>query len=83
MILSIQEENLTISKEFFQTEDHDVTPEEVLLGAYDIISRVFSEGGVVRAYYRTDPDTKAMRNPDDKILQMYEKYGLLAGKQKE
>ncbi len=83
MILSIKEGDLTISKEFIDTEDHDVSVEEVLVGAYDVISRVFTQDAVVKAYYKTDPDCMGFRDPDDKVLQMFEKYGLLAGKQKE
>ena len=53
---------MTISMEFVATYEIPNTVEEVLIGAYDIISRVFSqEEEVIRAYYRTDPDTMDLR----------------------
>ena len=33
----------------------------IIIAAYDAISRVFSQEAVIRAYYRTDPDTMALR----------------------
>ena len=52
---------MTISMEFAATDEKPITAEEVLLGAYDIISRAFSQEEVIRAYYRTDPDTMDLR----------------------
>ena len=43
------------------TDEKPITVEEVLIGAYDIISRAFSQEEVIRAYYGTDPDTMDLR----------------------
>lgn len=65
MKLSLNEGQMTISMEFVATDDKPITVEEVLIGAYDIISRAFSQEEVIRAYYRTDPDTMDLRpNPE-------------------
>lgn len=37
MQLIIKDENLTMSMEFTDSFDHNVTPEEVLIGAYDVM----------------------------------------------
>lgn len=52
---------MTISMEFEETTDKEITPEEVLLGAYDILSRAFSQEQVSRAYKNTDPDGMSLR----------------------
>ena len=65
MILSLKDGQMTISIEFVATDEKPITVEEVLIGAYDIISRTFSQEEVIRAYYRTDPDTMDLReNPE-------------------
>ena len=65
MILSLKEGRMTISMEFAATDEKPITAEEVLIGAYDIISRSFSQEEVIRAYYGTDPDTMDLRpNPE-------------------
>ena len=61
MVLSLKEHNMTISMEFEENTDKEITPEEVLLGAYDILSRVFSQEQVSRAYKNTDPDGMSLR----------------------
>lgn len=61
MVLSLKEHNMTISMEFEETTDKEITPEEVLLGAYDILSRAFSQEQVSRAYKNTDPDGMSLR----------------------
>ena len=61
MVLSLKEHNMTISMEFEETTDKEITPEEILLGAYDILSRVFSQEQVSRAYKNTDPDEMILR----------------------
>ena len=61
MVLSLKEHNMTISMEFEETTDKEITPEEILLGAYDILSRVFSQEQVSRAYKNTDPDGMSLR----------------------
>ena len=65
MKLSLNEGQMTITMEFVATDEKPITVEEVLIGAYDIISRSFSQEEVIRAYYRTDPDTMDLReNPE-------------------
>ena len=58
MEMKIKEGTLTYIKEF----DDDVTPEEMLTGAYELIAKVYSQQSVINAYYRTDPDTMDVRN---------------------
>ena len=53
MEMRIKECTLTYVKEF----DDDVTPEEMLIGAYELIAKVYSQQSVINAYYNTDPDT--------------------------
>ena len=57
MTLSLTEGRMTISIDFGSSDEQKITTEEVLIGAYDIISRVFSQEQVIRAYYNTNPDT--------------------------
>ena len=62
MTLSLKDGQMTISIEFAATNEKPITAEDVLLGAYDIISREFSQKEVIEAYYRTDPDKMALRS---------------------
>ena len=48
---------------------------DVLIGAYDVISRIFGQGAVINAYYRTDPDTMDMRAEDDDFLKHVKFFG--------
>ena len=57
MELIIKEGSFTYKKEL----DEYSSPEEVLIGAYELISLVFSQESVIKAYYRTDPDTMDVR----------------------
>lgn len=51
MVISIKNDNLTVAVELEENGfDKTVSCEEILLAAYDIISRVFSQTGVIRAY---------------------------------
>ena len=61
MQLSLKEHNMTITMDLTPEGDNDITAEDVLIAAYDAISRVFSQEAVIRAYHRTDPDTMALR----------------------
>ena len=61
MELSLTEGRMTISIDFGSSDENQITTEEVLLGAYDIIARAFSQDQVIRAYYNTDPDTMDLR----------------------
>ena len=62
MQLSLKEQNMTITMDLTHEGDNDITAEDVLIAAYDAISRVFSQEAVIRAYHRTDPDTMALRD---------------------
>ena len=62
MQLSLKEKNMTITMDLTHEGDNYVTAEDVLIAAYDAISRVFSQEAVIRAYHRTDPDTMALRD---------------------
>ena len=57
MELIIKEGRFTYKKEL----DEYSSPEDVLIGAYELISLVFSQESVIKAYYRTDPDTMDVR----------------------
>jgi hypothetical protein len=57
MKLSIQEKNLTITREFRD----NCSPEEVLLGSLDLIGRIFSSKSAVEAYYNIDPDSMDLK----------------------
>ena len=57
MELIIKEGSFTYKKEL----DEYSSPEDVLIGAYELISKVFSQESVIRAYNRTDPDTLDLR----------------------
>jgi hypothetical protein len=48
---------------------------DVLIGAYDVISRIFGQGDVIDAYYRTDPDTMDLRAEDDDFLKQVKFFG--------
>ena len=69
MELSLKEGRMTISIDFGSSDENQITAEEVLIGAYDIISRVFSQEQVIRAYQNTDPSTMDLRtspeSPED------------------
>ena len=47
MILSLKEGRMTISMEFAATDEKPITVEEVLIGAYDIISREYSQEDMI------------------------------------
>ena len=47
----------------------------MLIAAYDIIFRIFSQQAVVEAYYRTDPDTMDFRNESDEFLNHVKFFG--------
>ena len=75
MILSIKEDNLTVSIEFPETDEVKPSATDVLIGAYDVISRIFGQKAVIEAYYRTDPDTMSVRGDDDEFLKSVEFFG--------
>ena len=46
---------------YIKALDKYASPEDVLIGAYELISKVFSQEAVIRAYHRTDPSTLDIR----------------------
>jgi len=75
MIISIKQDNLTVAVELEEDGfDKSVSCEELMLAAYDVISRVFSQKAVVNAYYNTNPDTFTIRDDDDPVRQMRPTY---------
>jgi hypothetical protein len=58
MELIIKEGSLTYIKAF----KDDASAEEVLIGVYELIAKVYSQQSVINAYYNTDPDTMDVRN---------------------
>ena len=75
MVISIKNDNLTVSVELEENGlEKAVSCEELLIAAYDIIGRVFSDESVIKAYYRTNPDTMDLRDEDDPVLKMCPKW---------
>ena len=60
MQISIKEGDLTITKEITPQEG-TLPAESAMIAAYDVLSRVFGQAGVIRAYENTDPDTMDVR----------------------
>lgn len=58
MELIIKEGDIT----YIKSLDRYASPEEMLIGAYELISKDYSQQAVIEAYYRTDPDTMGIRN---------------------
>ena len=75
MILSIKEDNLTVSIEFPETDEVKPSAADVLIGAYDVISRIFNQEAVIGAYYSTDSDTMDFRRKDDDFLKHVKFFG--------
>ena len=51
-----------IIKEGSLTLKDDASAEEMLIGAYELIAKVYSQQAVINAYQRTDPDSLDIRN---------------------
>lgn len=47
MILSLKDGQMTISMEFVATDEKPVTVEDVLIGAYNIIAREYSQEDMI------------------------------------
>lgn len=54
---------------------NEITSEQAMLAAYDVLSRIFGQRAVVNAYYRTDPDTMAVRDDDDEFFKHVKFFG--------
>lgn len=57
MELIIKEGDIT----YIKSLDRYASPEEMLIGAYELISKVYSQQAVINAYYNTDPNTMDIR----------------------
>ena len=75
MTLSIKQDNLTVAVELEEDGyEKSVSCEELLLAAYDAIIRIFTQIALVKAYYNTNPDTIDLRDEDDPVRQLGQKY---------
>ena len=45
-----------------------------MLATYDAINRIFTPKALVKAYYNTNPDTIDLRDEDDPVRQLGQKY---------
>lgn len=68
MIISIKEDNMTISVEL-EEDNWDKKPscEDAMLAAFDALRRVYPVESVIEAYYRIDPECLGIRNEDDPV----------------
>ena len=74
MTISIKEDNPTVAIELEENDfDKSVSCEEAMIAAFDVLSRIFPEESVTRAYYRIDPDRLNYRKEDDPVRMMYER----------
>lgn len=68
MKILINQGNLTVAIDLGEeTFDRSVSCEETLLAAFDIISRIYSDNAVTKAYYCLGPDTMGYRRHDDSV----------------
>lgn len=75
MTISIKQDNLTVAVELEEDGfEKTVSCEELLLVAYDVIRRIYSQKQVVNAYSNTNPDTMTLRDDDDPVRQMCPTY---------
>lgn len=75
MIISIKQDNLTVAVELEEDGfEKFVSCEELMLAAYDVVSRIFSQKAVVNAYYNTNPDTFTIRDEEDPVRLMRPTY---------
>ena len=75
MEIIIKEDNLTVSHKLEPEWPNEVSPEEAMIAAYDVLSRIFGQGAIIDAYYHTDPDTMSIREDDDEFLRNVEFFG--------
>jgi hypothetical protein len=67
MEILIKEGNLTVSHKLGSEWPNEITAEQALLAAYDVIGRIFGQKAVIKAYHRTNPDSMDMRDEDDDL----------------
>ena len=61
MQIIIKECDLTVTREITPIAGK-VSAESAMIAAYDIISRIFGQTAVIRAYHATDPDIMGLRD---------------------
>ena len=61
MQIIIKEGDITVTREITPIAGR-VSAESAMIAAYDIISRIFSQEAVIRAYHATDPDIMGLRD---------------------
>jgi len=67
MEILIKEGDLTVSRKLGSEWPNEITAEQALLAAYDVIGRVFSQKALIKAYHRTNPDSMDMRGEDEDL----------------
>ena len=75
MEIIIKEDNLTVSHKLEPEWPNEVSPTEAMIAAYDVLSRIFGQKAIIDAYYRTDPDTMAVRDEDDDFFKYVKFFG--------
>ena len=75
MEIIIKEDNLTVSHKLEPKWPDEVSPAEAMIAAYDVLSRIFGQAAIIKAYYLTDPDTMAIRNDDDEFFKHVKFFG--------
>lgn len=68
--ISITKKNLTMKWDLEEDdldEGKSVSCEDVLLGAFELISKFFSQNALIQAYYNLDPDTLGERSKSDPV----------------
>jgi hypothetical protein len=75
MEIIIKEDNLTVSHKLEPEWPNEVSTAEAMLAAYDVLSRIFGQAAIIRAYYLTDPDTMDVRGDDDEFLKHVKFFG--------
>ena len=76
--ISIQKENLTMKWDLLEDDMDDeksVSCEDVLLGAFELISYFFSQNALIQAYYNLDPDTLSRRSKSDPVRKYMPGFG--------
>lgn len=61
MQIIIKEDDLTVTREIAAIKG-SISAESAMIAAYDVISRIFGQEAVIRAYEITDPETMDHRD---------------------
>ena len=79
MVLSIKDGDLTVSIDIIEDEHQRNQAELLLLGMLKAADCVFSSASIIDAYYHIDPDILGIREDDDVIWTLFQKYRLTIG----